>query len=283
MPIEKLESPQNPKIKSTAKLRTNRGRRQAGKIIIDGEREISRAARAGVQLEAVFLPEQFSNQEIRNLDTRFYEVSRKAHRKIAFGERLEPVAVANRPDTTLQNLPVPSESCLFLALDAVEKPGNIGAVVRTVDGAGLDGVVLINPLADPFNPNAIRASLGTVFSTPIATCTLTEYLRWSSEHQVTTWLSIVDDSALDYREISFAPRTAIVVGSEAHGISDGWPAQANLGSDASGKLGEMGAAGEAVGDEVGHLFIPMRGIADSLNVSNAAAVLAYHVASQRKV
>ena len=129
MPIRKLDSPQNPVIKAATKLRTRRGRQQAGLIIIDGEREIRRAAQCGVSIESIFV-ESGRPGNWETLASNVYEVSRRVHEKIAFGSRLEPVAVANRPDTLLTSISGPGkelrDNALIVVLEAIEKPGNLG-------------------------------------------------------------------------------------------------------------------------------------------------------------
>jgi TrmH family RNA methyltransferase len=142
-------------------------------------------------------------------------------------------------------------------LSGVEKPGNIGAVLRTADAAGVSAVILADPRTDPFNPNAIRASLGTIFSVPVATATVAETLAWLREKQCRILTTRVD-ARLTYSEADYRGPTAIVLGSEAEGLSDGW----------------SGA------DDV-PVRVPMLGIADSLNVSATAAVLFYEAVRQR--
>ena len=256
---DKIDSPQNPTIKAAAKLRSSRARRKTAQIIIDGAREIQRAAAAGVTLQTLFLPEDYVPGKLQPRAEHVFTVSRRAHQKIAFGNRLEPVAIAARPNTALDRLDAPSANSLYVVLDSVEKPGNIGAVVRTADGAGLDAVLLVNSLADPFNPNAIRASLGTVFSVPLATCSFDTYATWSKRHDIRSLLAVCDPEAVAYDKLDYSSSTALVLGNEANGLNENW---VNLGNI------------ERVG-------IPMLGVVDSLNVSAAAAVLIYEANRHR--
>lgn len=257
MPDRKLESRQNPIIQAVAKLRTSRGRQQAGKIIIDGQREISRAIIAGISLDSIFLPDDDHDWQLTKADS-VYSVSQRAHEKIAYGKRLEPVAVANRPTTSLAELSV-TDDALFVVLEAVEKPGNIGAIMRSADATGVTNMILVDPLADAFNPNAIRASLGTIFALNVATASYEEYREWANRHGICSVLAICDSEAKEYTMHSFAGKSAIVLGNEANGLSDNWR---DL-------------------DKAERIFLPMRGIADSLNVSSAATVLLYAATGNR--
>jgi TrmH family RNA methyltransferase len=151
---------------------------------------------------------------------------------------------------------VPPEA-LVIVVESVEKPGNLGAILRTADGAGADAVIAADPLTDLYNPNAIRASLGTIFSVPIATATTAATLEWLNASRIRPIAARVD-ARRAYTEIDFRGRVAIILGSEAGGLSDAW-------DHAS----------------VEPVRIPMLGAADSLNVSAAAAVLLYEAQRQR--
>ena len=178
--------------------------------------------------------------------------------KLAFGDRAEGIlAIAATPRATLADLPALPPDPLLAVLAGVEKPGNIGAVLRTADAAGVSAVILADPQTDLFNPNAIRASLGTIFALPIAVATATETLAWLRERHCRILTTRVD-AQLTYSEAEYVGPTAIVLGSEAAGLSDAW-------SDA----------------DVFPVRVPMLGIADSLNVSATAAVLFYEAVRQR--
>jgi len=255
----KLESRQNPIIQATAKLRTSRGRQQAGKVIIDGQREISRAIEAGIVIESLFLPDDEIDWSLATANA-VYTVSPRAYEKIAFGNRLEPVAVASRPSTALEQINVTDDS-LFIVLEAVEKPGNIGAIMRSADATGITSVVLVDPLADAFNPNAIRASLGTIFSLHVATASYEVYRQWASQYGICSILAVCESEAQDYRQFKFESKSAIVLGNEANGLSGKWRSL----------------------EKQKRVFLPMRGIADSLNVSSAATVLMYAATQNRPI
>lgn len=260
MTFRTIDSPQNPAVKSTAKLRSSRGRQRAGKIIIDGEREIRRAIASGIQLDELFLPVYGSVDDWNAAAKTTYVVSERAHQKIAFGQRLEPVGVANRPSTTIDQLASLDllASATFVVLEAIEKPGNIGAICRSADGAGIDAILLVEPLTDPFNPNAIRASLGTIFSVPIVNLSFDEYVAWVDQNQIHTYLAMCAPDAAVYTEEKMTATSAIVLGNEANGLSLKWESL----------------------DRASKIMLPMQGIADSLNVSAAATVLMYYAKFQ---
>ncbi|MEO5940213.1 MAG: TrmH family RNA methyltransferase, partial [Candidatus Limnocylindrales bacterium] len=177
--------------------------------------------------------------------------------KVAFGERSDGiVAIVESPRLGLAELVLP-DNPLIVVVEGVEKPGNLGAVLRTADGAGADAVIAADSRTDPYNPNAIRASLGTIFALPVVAATTTETMAWLTEHGIRVVATIVD-AASDYADADLRGPLAIVLGSEADGLSSTWH-----------------------GPAVTPISITMRGIADSLNVSIAAAVVLYEALRQR--
>jgi TrmH family RNA methyltransferase len=259
-----IDSPQNSTIKSIAKLRTRRGRLRQQRIIIDGNREVSRAMECGVEIESVLLPDKLAadaspdsdqGKQLKEWSERVevVTVSERAFAKIAFGQRQEVVAVAKAPNRSLPLLTLPKSPRLIAVLEAIEKPGNVGAVMRSADAAGIDAVILVDAATDLFNPNAIRASLGTIFSLQVAVASFEEYVDWNKEHSFQHVLAKCDASATTYRDADVDGDVAVVLGSEAHGLSDRW----------------------GIVDRTVNITIPMRGIADSLNISASAAVLFY--------
>ena len=180
-----------------------------------------------------------------------------AFARLAFGERAEGLlAVIRTPSTALESLVLPPDA-LVIVIEAVEKPGNIGAVLRSADGAGVAAVVAASPRTDPFNPNAIRASAGTVFSVPIAAAPTPDVLAWLRAAGVRVVAARVDAERL-YTETDLTGPLALVLGAEADGLTDAW-----------------------LGDDIEAVRLPMLGVADSLNVSVSAAVLAYEARRQR--
>lgn len=233
--------------------------------MIDGARELARAMAANVAVRDVFVcPALCRSEESRRLletlstsGTAVLEVTEAVFAKIAFGERAEGVlGIAATPSTSLDDLTLP-ENPLVAVLEGVEKPGNIGAVLRSADGAGLSAVVVADPRTDLFNPNAIRASLGTIFSVPVAAAAGSEVLAWL-RHRSLQILAARVEGAVSYTAVDYRRPTAIVLGSEAHGLTPIW-----------------------TGADVRPIALPMFGAADSLNVSAAAAVLFYEALRQR--
>jgi len=263
--MEPITSQHNPRIKRAQRLRNRRQRRKQGRILIDGVRELGRALAAGVVVEEVFVcPALCYSAEARQLIAQLcagpaalFEVSEGLFGRLAFGRRAEGlVAVAQPLQRTLEELALGPDA-LVAVLEGVEKPGNVGAVVRSADGAGFTAVVLADPATDLYNPNAIRASLGTIFSLPVCTARTDEVIRWLQARGLAVAVARVDGSVA-YTEFDFRGPAAVVLGSEAAGVSEAWS-----------------------GEGTTAVRLPMLGSADSLNVSAAAAVLFYEARRQR--
>lgn len=259
-----IESLQNPRVKHALRLRDSRWRRRAGQILIDGVREIEVARRAGIVPETIFYQIGDDGNPVPppSMDdwpaSVLQPVSDRVFEKLAYGERNSgAVAIAPVPKLDLESLRLPSEP-LVLLLDRVEKPGNIGAVARTAATAGADALVLTDPACEVFNPNAIRASLGTVFSLPIAVCSAGRLPEWLAESGIRLVRACVD-GAVSMWDIELRGPLAIALGSEAHGLGPEW------------NRAEWPA-----------VQIPMRPGADSLNLSVSAAVLCYEAIRQRR-
>jgi TrmH family RNA methyltransferase len=264
-PEPRIASPSNPRVRAAAALRDRRERERTGRIVIDGARELLRAADAGVALETVFVCRSLCRsaacaellRRLGNADPRVVEVSETAFARLAFGDRAEGVVgVAVRPDLALAGLDLPTDP-LVVVVEAGEKPGNLGAIARSADGAGAHALVVADPRTDPYNPNAIRASLGTIFSLPVAAASGVETLGWLREVGARIVVARVDGDET-YTDVDLRGPLAIVLGSEAEGLSDAW-----------------------VGPGVVAVRLPMLGVADSLNVSVAAGVLLYEARRQR--
>jgi TrmH family RNA methyltransferase len=259
-----IDSPQNPRIQAARALRERRERLDSGQTIVDGARECRRAIEAHVPVVAAFVCREL----IRTADAEaavlrltadgaeIVEVSERAHDRLAFGNRGDGLVVVVRtPSTSLDALrlgPTP----LLLVTEDVEKPGNLGAILRTADGSGCDAVIAIGG-TDLYNPNVIRASVGTVFTVPVATASAVEVRSWLSDHDIRTLAARVE-AAPRYSEVDLTGPLAFVLGSESDGLSSVW-------QDA----------------EIEGVSLPMHGVADSLNVSVAAAVLAFEARRQR--
>jgi len=274
-PHETIQSASNPRVRQAALLRDASERRATGHTLVDGLRELFRAAQAGVPIVEVFVDEgafhqptlPVSEEAPSGLDgwladlaakgTRVAIVSRRAFEKIAFGSRNEGcVGVVRFTGGALADWPAPAPAAVLL-VEGVEKPGNLGAILRTADAAGLGGVIVCDGRTDPANPAVIRASLGTVFTVPLASGTTAQAIAWCRVQKRRVIAAMPEGEKL-WHAAPLGDRAAILLGSEAHGISSAWR--------------EAAAAG-TIGWET--IRLPMQGRADSLNVSATAAVLAY--------
>lgn len=264
-----LGSIRNPLVRDALRLREPRERRDRGQMLIDGAREVGRAMASGVHVIEAFVSDELiaaagpeateARAALGGSVTRIVQVTPELMRRIAYGDRADGLlAIARTPDASLASFGprLPAEP-LLLVLEAVEKPGNLGAVLRTADGAGIDGVVIADPRTDPWNPNVIRASMGTVFQMPLAVTDAGSARAWLAERGIRVVAAVVDAPAT-YADADLTGAVAIALGSESHGLSDVWR-----------------------GHEVTPVRIPMLGIADSLNVSVTAAILAYEARRQR--
>lgn len=261
----RITSLQNPRVKQAIQLRDRKGRVQQQRLIIDGRREITSAIAGEFEILEVFVhpttsgdPEGLALREsLQQLGARLWEVSEPVFRKLSFGNRDEGLVAISRPrHFGLSDLPVEADSS-FVVLDGIEKPGNIGAVLRTADATGVSGLILTNGVTDVFNPNTVRASLGAVFTIPVVVSSPGEVLQWGEERQVVPFAARVDGAA-PYFQHDFRGPVAFILGSEAQGLGESW-----------------------MSPTVRSVRLPMRGRIDSLNVSNTAAVLLYEMVRQR--
>jgi RNA methyltransferase, TrmH family len=263
--MDEITSPHNPRVKLAVKLRDARGRAEQKRIIIDGCREVNRALVAGVRIIEAFVCPELDDRHalhslVRQLESHripLVRINRLVLERLAFGNRAEGIiAVAEPPSRTIANLVLPPEPRVAV-LEAVEKPGNVGAVLRSADATGISAVIVADPVTDLYNPNCIRSSLGTVFSVPVCTATGEETLEWLRAQGLTIYAARLEQST-DFRQVSWAPRTAVILGSETAGLSQRWRT-----------------------DDIVGLKLPMLGTADSLNISATAAVLFYEALRQR--
>lgn len=260
-----ITSPQNPHVKDAVKLRDRRARNRQKLIIIDGLKETLRAVEAGISVAHCFVcsaelaPEKHDQVSALayKVDAQFYDLPLGLLKKIAYGERIpEIIAVAETPHRSLAEMPFGTQS-LIGVIESVAKPGNVGAVIRSACGAGLDGIIVADPGTDLYNPNIIRASLGSVFSLPVCAAASEQVLDWLKQHAFQIVAARVD-AKTRYDSIDYRQATAFVLGSEARGLSDVWS-----------------------GDEIKPVCIPMIGGIDSLNISTTAAVIFYEALRQR--
>jgi len=260
-----ITSPHNPYVKDAARLRDRRHREKQGRILIDGARELRRAMDAGVRLVEVFVCEPLCSSgdaqrllvALAHSGCEVLPVNEGVFQKLAFGQRAEGMlGVAETPRPTLSSLALP-ENALVAVLEGVEKPGNVGAVLRSADAAGVSAVMVADGRTDLYNPNAIRASLGTIFTMPLCEAAGGEVLEHLRRRKCSLVAARVD-GAVPYTAVDYRGPTAIVLGSEAAGLSSLW-----------------------CSDDIQTVCLPMLGAADSLNVSVTAAVLFYEALRQR--
>jgi TrmH family RNA methyltransferase len=264
-----LTSTANPRFRAALSLRDRRERARHGRLLVDGVREVARALDAGVALVEIFVapgasPEPAVDAVVARaagFGIPIVPVTAGLLSRLAYGERASGiVAVASAPATSLEALRLPAEAPIVGILEDVEKPGNLGAVCRSADGAGLDALIAAGTTAapaDPWNPNAVRASLGTVFTMPFAVASTGSVLAWLRDRGLRVVAARVEGS-VPYSEADLRGPVALVLGSEATGLTEAWS-----------------------GADVTAVRLPMRGRADSLNVAAAAAILFYEARRQR--
>jgi RNA methyltransferase, TrmH family len=262
---QSITSAGNPRVKAAVRLRDRSERDATGLTIVDGTREIARALDANVEVVESFVSEDLPQSTdalgvvgaLERTGAPVTQVSKHVMAKLAFGDRTDGViAIIRPPSARLADLTLPPNP-LVVVVESVEKPGNLGAVLRTADGAGADAVIAADPLTDVFNPNAIRASLGTIFRLPLAVAASGEVLDWLSRQGIHALATRVD-APTRYTDIDLRESVAIIVGSESTGLTATWR-----------------------GQQVTPVRIPMLGAGDSLNVSVAAAILLYEAVRQR--
>lgn len=261
-----ITSAQNPLIKATADLREARARKKSGLMLIDGVREINRALKAGVNITQAFVcPKLFTNRgeaellaQLTKLKIEIIEVNEAVFGKLGFGERQEGLlTVAVIPKRMLNELSL-SKKPLVVIVEAVEKPGNLGAIMRTADAVGADALIVCDQKTDIYNPNVIRASTGVVFNLPVVAASAQETLDFLRARKIKVCATLVE-AKQNYTQADLSGAVAIVLGTEDQGLSDFWAKNADI-----------------------KVNIPMRGVADSLNVSTSAAIILYESLRQRQ-
>ena len=254
--MELISSLQNQKIKDLVTLETkSRERRMRGIFAVEGRREVERALTCGFQAIEIYCTDGSGIPQ--NTECPVYGVTDKVYAKIAYREGTEGViAVMKEKKTVPEDLSLTAGS-LVLVLESVEKPGNLGAVLRSADAAGVDAVFICDPLTDLYNPNLIRASLGAIFSVSTVCCSSQEAFSVIKSAGLRILTAQLQDSEL-YYDTDMTCGTAIVFGTEDKGLTDFWRER----SDAK-------------------IRIPMTGLMDSLNVSVSAAILCFEAVRQR--
>lgn len=260
--MKQITSSQNPFIKSLIQLQEKaKARKQSGTFLIEGLREIELAIKGNYEIETVlFVPEITANFQIPkfpNSKTELIEISKEVYQKLAYRDTTEGIlAVAKTKTLQLSDLKLP-ENPLIVVLEALEKPGNIGAVLRTCDAAKVDAVIIANPKTDLYNPNIVRSSVGCLFTNQIATGTTEEVIDYFIQNNISFYSATLQNST-SYHTQDYTTPTALVVGTEATGLTELWREKATQ-----------------------NIIIPMQGEIDSMNVSVAAAILVFEAKRQR--
>ena len=254
-----ITSVQNARIKHVVALQQKSSlRREEGLFVVEGQREIEHCLACGYEVVEVYKRSQESGVR-REVE---YLVTPQVYEKMAYrGSTEGMIAVVKCKDHALSNLsPLTSHhSPLIIVLESVEKPGNLGAILRSADAANVDAVIVCDPLTDLYNPNLIRASIGAIFTVPTAVCTSQECIAFLKERKINILTAQLQDS-YEYYDYDMTGPTAIVMGTESTGLTQQWREAADA-----------------------HIRIPMLGRLDSLNVSVSAAILMFEAVRQRKV
>lgn len=258
-----ITSQQNPAIKNIVKLSKSKERREQQLFIIEGARELSLALHGDYQIQSVYVcREMFEKSKYPYVldslsETTIFDISPQVFEKIAYRENSDGIVALAKPKShKLHDLNL-SENPFIIVLETVEKPGNLGAILRTADAAAVDAVIVCDPQTDLYNPNVVRSSVGTIFTNQTAVCTSAEAIKWLADRGITSFAAELQ-AAEFYQNIDFTQPSAIVMGSEAEGLTGVWLNNAKK-----------------------RIKIPMRGKIDSLNVSVSTAVLAFEAMRQR--
>lgn len=262
-----ITSVQNPRVKAVVALQQKSAeRRRTGLFVVEGRREVEHCVEMGLEVVEMFVCEEMGGwscdpvaangtQGMKGL--RVTEVTSEVYEKMAYRGGTEGVmAVVKSRERRLEELDL-SKNSLIVVVERVEKPGNLGAILRSADAAGADAVVVCDPLTDLWNPNLIRSSIGAVFTVPCVACGSEECIEFLKAHGIQILTAQLQDSEL-YYDTDMRRGTAIVMGTEATGLTDVWRQAADA-----------------------HIKIPMLGRLDSLNVSVSAAILLYEAVRQR--
>lgn len=259
--MKQITSAQNPFIKSLILLQEKaKARKQSGTFLIEGIREIELAIKGNYEIETILIcfeviDKSFNPSIFQSLNT--IEISKEVYQKLAYRDTTEGIiAVAKTKSHQILDLQLP-ENPLILVMESIEKPGNIGAMLRTCDAAKVDAVIIANPKTDLYNPNMVRSSVGCLFTNQIATASTEETIAFLQQNNINFYSATLQNST-PYHTQNFTKPTALVVGTEATGLTEPWREKATQ-----------------------NIIIPMQGEIDSMNVSVAAAILLFEAKRQR--
>lgn len=257
-----LTSLSNPRVKSIRQLHKSRERKKQSQFIIEGLKEIDKAITGGYKFKTVlFCPEIIDQPEVELIigaqSPEIIEVNKKVFAHLAYRDDSGGLIVLAQPkENKLEQLSLGKDP-LVLILEAVEKPGNLGAVLRTADAAGIDAVIISDPQIDLYNPNVIRSSIGCIFTVPLAVGDSAATIKWLKEKGISIYCAALTAS-VPYTEVNYSRPSAIIMGTEATGLTGQWLKQSDQ-----------------------NVIIPMNGVADSMNVSTSAAVILFEAIRQR--
>ena len=262
---EKITSLQNPRVKQLVRLRERRERDDAGLFLIEGYREVRRALEKNIRLQDLYCcPDWFLGEnepalldQARQAGAKLFELSKEAFAKVSYRDRPDGLlAVAPQWKRGLDDLAL-SPHPFLLVVESIEKPGNLGTILRSADAAGVDAVIVCDAVTDIFNPNVVRSSTGVLFNVPVVVSDSVAVLAWLREKGVRAVATTPDTPHL-YTQTDLRGPLAIVMGSEQYGLSEFWLKEANA-----------------------LVRIPMAGQADSLNVAMATIITLFEAVRQR--
>lgn len=263
--MDEITSAQNPKIKLAESLKERRERDKLDLFIIEGYREILRAHEAGRRFETLFYcPPLFLGENEKDLirsigENKAFRCSEKVFRKLSYRDRPDGlVGIAKQSHLKLDDLQLSPKPFLVVA-EAIEKPGNLGTILRSSDAVKVDGVVVVDRCTDIHNPNVVRASVGTLFTIPVIEAKGADALKWMKKQGIQL-VATTPRADKEYTQVDLTGGVAIVVGTEQVGLTDTWLKEADI-----------------------QVRIPMRGVADSLNVATATTLMLYEVLRQRSL
>ena len=257
--MERISSNQNAKIKQLLALQEKSSmRRETGLFVVEGRRELEHCLEAGYEIDTLFICPTLCHSDFPQKNLNVIEITENVYSKVAYRGGTEgAIAEVKAKSLKLSNLKL-KKNPVIVVLEGVEKPGNLGAVLRSADAAGADAVLVCDPLTDLYNPNLIRASIGAIFTVPTVACSSEEAIPWLKGQGIRILTAQLQDSSLYYNTPMDGP-VAIVMGTESTGLTRQWRDAADA-----------------------HIRIPMLGRLDSLNVSVSAAILLFEALRQRQ-
>lgn len=260
--FEIITSLQNPAIKNIIKLQKSKDRKEQNLFVIEGVREINLAISQNYEIKQLYFCPELIQQQVEELISskqikRKTEISHSVFEKIAYREGSDGlIALAEPKHLKLEEIILPPNP-LIIVLESIEKPGNLGAILRTADAANVDAVIICDPLCDIYNPNTIRSSIGCIFTNQIVVCSSEETIKWLKNSNIKSYAAALTANKY-YHETNLSGAVALVMGTEAFGLSEKWLSQSDY-----------------------QIKIPMLGKIDSLNVSTSTAILVFEAMRQR--